>query len=126
MLQNVFIDVSYDSACSYSINAKTRFGEHFPAQLKDYITRTRFTIDSLHVHDHIPKCMYLFSTNYQDGIGHFHGVGTEQYWAEQNQMCAQTRQMNPGYRHDRATSHHEDWNKKKTNRHGMYIPYEHP
>jgi hypothetical protein len=70
--------------------------------------------------------MYLFSTHYQEGIGHFHGVGTEQFWAEQNQMGGQIRQMNPGGRHDKVMSHFGDWNKKKQVRHGMDLLTDRP
>jgi hypothetical protein len=63
--------------------------------------------------------MYLYSAAYQEGTGHFHGVGTEQYWSENNQMGSQTRQMNPGHRHDKITEHHSDWNWKKTIRQGQ-------
>jgi hypothetical protein len=62
--------------------------------------------------------MYLFSSSSQECVGHFHGVRTEQYWSENNQMEPQTRQMNPGHRHDKITEHHSDWNWKKTVRMG--------
>jgi hypothetical protein len=114
---DIDINISYDSACSYSVNVQDRFKTHIP-HLTELIGRARFSIDSLHVNDHIDKCMYLFSTSYQDCVGHFHGVGTEQYWSENNQMGPQTRQMNPGYRHDKIIEHHSDWNWKKTTRHG--------
>jgi hypothetical protein len=61
--------------------------------------------------------MYLFSSSYQDCIGHFTGIGTEQYWSENNQMGPQTRQMNPGHRHDKITEHHSDWNWRKLVKH---------
>ena len=119
-LDNISINVAYDAACSYTVNVKARFGQHLPT-MKDLVARCRFTIDSLHVNDHIEKCLYLFSTNYQDAIGHFHGVGTEQYWSENNQMGPQTRQMNPGHRQDKISAHHSDWNWKKTTRHGKHV-----
>ena len=118
VLTNVFIDLSYDSVCSWSVNAPTRFKEHIP-DLSDLIQKTRFSIDALHVNDHQDRCMYLFSASYHIGSGHFHGVGTEQYWPENNQMAGQTRQMNPGHRHDKITEHHGEWNWKKMVRHGM-------
>lgn len=62
--------------------------------------------------------MYLLSAAYQDCTGHFHGVGTEQYWSENNQMGPQTRQMNPGHRQDKIVAHHNDWNWKKLCTHG--------
>jgi len=66
--------------------------------------------------------MYLYSASYQDSTGHFHGVGTEQYWAENNQMGPQTRQMNPGHRQDRISEHHGDWNWRKTIKLGKIFP----
>jgi hypothetical protein len=65
--------------------------------------------------------MYLYSASYQECAGHFHGVGTEQYWSENNQMGPQTRQMNPGHRHDQITEHHSDWNWKKTIKQGKFL-----
>lgn len=91
----------------------------FPTK-KDLIARTQFSIDALHVNDHLDRCMYLLSAAYQDCTGHFHGVGTEQYWSENNQMGPQTRQMNPGHRQDKIIAHHNDWNWKKTCAHGEY------
>src|ERR1700754_2291538 len=108
-LSRININVSYDSACSYSVHVKARFAQHFP-HLKNEIEKARFSIDSLHVNNHIEKCMYLYGSAYQEGIGHFHGVGTEQFWSENNQMGPQTRQMNPGHHHDKITEHHSDWN----------------
>jgi hypothetical protein len=57
--------------------------------------------------------MYLYAACYKMGIGHFHAVGTEQYWSENNQLGPQTRQMNKGHRQDKITVHHGDWNWKK-------------
>jgi hypothetical protein len=118
-IENLPIAISYDSACSYSVNVKTRFAENLPSH-HTAISKVRWVIDSLHVNDHVEKCMYIFSTNYQIGMGHFHGVGNEQFFAENNQMGPQTQQMNPGSRHDKLTAHFEDWNEKKLARLGTY------
>ena len=114
------INIAYDSACSYSINIQSRFSNHF-TKLKLIIAKSQFAIDSLHVNDHIEKCMYLFSTAYKDCMGHFHSVGTEQYLSENNQMGPQTRQMNKGHHQDKIMVHHSDWNWKKTVKIGMLI-----
>jgi hypothetical protein len=111
-LDSLPITIAYDSACSYSVNIASRFQQHLP-DLHDVISRTRFAIDSLHVHDHIDKCMYNFSTEYMENTGHFHGVGVEQFWAVQNQSGPKTSQMNPGHRTDSITEDIEDWNWKK-------------
>lgn len=117
---NIVLNISYDSACSYRVNIVERFAKLLP-EFKELVERARFSIDALHVNDHLDRCMYLLSAAYQECTGHFHGVGTEQYWSENNQMGPQTRQMNPGHRHDKIISHHSDWNWKKTGKHGNCI-----
>jgi len=117
----VNVNVAYDSACSYSVNVQKRFEANIRSpRLDEIISRTRFTIDHLHVNDHIDKCMYLYSANFMENTAFFHGVGTEQYWAENNQLGPQTRQMNPGHRHDKINLHHGDWNFKKQVRLRVY------
>lgn len=58
--------------------------------------------------------MYCFASAYIANAGHFHGETAEHYWAESNQLGAQTRQMNNGHRQDTLIDHHRDWNWKKT------------
>jgi hypothetical protein len=36
-------------------------------------------------------------------------------------MGPQTRQMNPGHRHDKITEHHSDWNWRKMVKHRMSL-----
>lgn len=116
-LSKTYLFISYDAACSFRANVLDRFNKLLP-ESKDLISRTQFSIDALHVNDHLERCMYLLSAAYQDCTGHFHGVGTEQYWSENNQMGPQTRQMNPGHRQDKIVAHHNDWNWKKLCTHG--------
>ena len=94
------------------MNIEKRFKENFP-DLCELVSRSTFTIDHLHVQNHIDKCMYLFSSVYKDGIGHFPAIANEQYWSESNQFGPQIRQMNPGHREDKLTSNHHEWNDKK-------------
>ena len=112
-LNGVDLNASYDSACSWEVKAGERFTRTELSHVKELVNRTRFSIDSLHINDHLDKCMYLLGACYQPGTGHFHGVGTEQFWSENNQMGNQTRQMNPGHRHDKISEHYSDWNWKK-------------
>jgi hypothetical protein len=109
--------LAYDSACSYSVNIVNRFSTHIP-EYQDTVAQIKFLIDSLHVHNHVDKCMYCFSSSYQDNMGHFHGTAVEQYWSEHNGMGPQTCQMNPGHRHEVITAHHSYWNWKKLTRIG--------
>jgi hypothetical protein len=107
-MEGLVLAVSYDSACSYSVNIVKRFKKNFP-ELADRISDTIFTIDHLHLQNHIDKCTDRFSSVYMDGLAHFPAIANEQYWAESNQIGAQTRQMNGGHRQDKLTSHHDFW-----------------
>jgi hypothetical protein len=119
-VKGLSIDISYDSACSYSKHFKERFKTHLN-HLYDDISDVRFTIDALHVQDHTDRCTYLYSASYKIGIGRNAGIGAEQYWAENNQLGPQTRQMNRGHRQDKITEHHGEWNWKKTGRMGEHL-----
>jgi hypothetical protein len=118
-MDDVELAIGYDSACSYSVKAYSRFQTNLPHQAST-INRAVFTIDALHVNDHIDRCMYLYSASYKDCMGHFHGVGVEQYWSENNQLGPQTRQMNRGHRQDKIIMHHSDWNFKKITNIGKF------
>ena len=112
-LDDLHIVVSYDSACSYSVNVVKHFEKNIP-RLYTVIARTEFMIDALHVQNHVDKCMYLYSASYKEGMGRFTAIGNEQFWAESNQAGPQVRQMNPGHRQDKITMLIQDWNFKKT------------
>ena len=104
--------VSYDISCAYWVNAVDRFQKHFP-DLVSEIERIRWLIPLVHVQNHKDNCMYCFASAYIPNAGHFHGETAEHYWAESNQLGAQTRQMNNGHRQDTLIDHHSDWNWKK-------------
>jgi hypothetical protein len=101
--------LAYDSACSYAVNIVARFREHL-SDFVDAVEKAEFLIDSLHVHNHIEKCMYLYSSSYREGAAHFTANGNEQYFLENNHLGPQTRQANPGHRIDKLTMHHSFWN----------------
>ena len=105
--------VSYDISCAYWVNAVDRFQKHFP-DLVSEIERIRWLIPLVHVQNHKDNCMYCFASAYIPNAGHFHGETAEHYWAESNQLGAQTRQMNNGHRQDTLIDHHSDWNWKKS------------
>ena len=110
---------SYDINCGYSVNASSRFDTSFP-ELTDVIEKIDWLIPLLHVQNHKSNCMYLYSSAYTEGAGHFHGETAEMVWAESNQLGAQTRQMNAGRRHDTIINATSDWNWKKVANMGMW------
>jgi hypothetical protein len=121
-LEDIPVVLSYNCVCSYSVNAQSRFTTHLPRHALT-VARTIFTIDSLHVHDHQDRCIYLYSTYYKEGVGHFHAVQVEQFWSENNQIGPQTRQMNLGNRHDKITQSCADSNLKKVTKIGTSTLY---
>ena len=104
--------ISYDMACSYSVNMHKRFLERFP-DVAPAIPKSTFLIPLVHVNNHKENCMYDYACSYVENAGHFHGETAEHEWAEINQVAPQTRQMNNGHRQDVLIDHHSDWNWKK-------------
>jgi hypothetical protein len=111
-LKDINLTIAYDCTCSYSVNIVERFATHLQRHTNT-ISKANFTIDSLHVHDHLDRCIYFFSTYYHDCMGHFTGVGAEQFWADNNQIGPQIRQMGGGSRQDKLTQNIRAWNFKK-------------
>ncbi|KJA14195.1 hypothetical protein HYPSUDRAFT_150698 [Hypholoma sublateritium FD-334 SS-4] len=103
---------SYDINCGFSVNASSRFDANFP-ELAAVVKKMSWLIPLVHIQNHKNNCMYLFSSSYSKGAGHFHGETAEMVWAESNQLGAQTRQMNGGHRHDTIINATSDWNWKK-------------
>ena len=103
---------SSDINCGYSVNASSRFKANFP-ELAPVVEKMTWLIPLVHVQNHKSNCMYLFSSAYSKGAGHFHGETAEMTWAESNQLGAQTRQMNNGHRQDTIINAASDWNWKK-------------
>jgi hypothetical protein len=104
---------SYDSACQYSVNIKTRFGKFFPDVAK-VVAKMDWSVPALHIQGHQANCMYNFGTAYILATGHFHGETAEVYWPELNQIGTQVTQQSGGHRQDTIMLHHNDWNYKKT------------
>lgn len=116
------IKESYDINCGFSVNALSRFKDTFP-ELAGVVEKTTWLIPLVHVQNHKSNCMYLYSSSYTEGAGHFHGETAEMIWAESNQLGAQTRQMNGGHRHDTIINATSDWNWKKVANMGMSHMY---
>lgn len=116
------IKESYDINCGFSVNALSRFKDTFP-ELAGVVEKMTWLIPLVHVQNHKSNCMYLYSSSYTEGAGHFHGETAEMIWAESNQLGAQTRQMNGGHRHDTIINATSDWNWKKVANMGMSHMY---
>lgn len=106
------IKISYDIACKWSINLRTRF-ESF----HEDIDLSKFSITHLvpkfHLPAHGPKCQVQYSFNYTRGVGRTHGETVEQEWAYINLAALSTREMGPGARHSALDDSWSGWNWKK-------------
>ncbi|KAJ7710855.1 hypothetical protein B0H17DRAFT_912589, partial [Mycena rosella] len=106
--------LSYDVICQYGVNIVERFENNEDRKHLAHIVRQmRFAVPALHVQGHQEGCIYAYSTAYMLATAQFHGETAEVYWPELNQVSPQTRQMNPGHRHDVLINHHGDWNYKQ-------------
>ncbi|KAH7905401.1 hypothetical protein BJ138DRAFT_1138292 [Hygrophoropsis aurantiaca] len=84
----IVLNVSYDIACQWSKNLKTR--------LISYGSATRF------------------SFNLTKGMGRTDGEAVERGWANINPAASSTREMGPGSRRDTLDDHFGDWNWKSS------------
>ncbi|KAI0045474.1 hypothetical protein FA95DRAFT_1473414, partial [Auriscalpium vulgare] len=86
--------VSYDIACSFSKNFKTRM-LRYPTNfhIDPEALRLKWGVPKFHLIAHGPKCQYEFSLNNTDGVGRTHGEGVEGGWAELNPFALSTREM---------------------------------
>ncbi|KIY49878.1 hypothetical protein FISHEDRAFT_72506 [Fistulina hepatica ATCC 64428] len=119
----IYLDLSYDAACQYSINWRKRMEEQFP-DLVEFAECIRWAIPALHVKDHKANCMYKYGTCYMERMGHFHAETAEHFWPTLNQFCKVTRQMTPGHRHDALTIFTNYWNWKKVAGMAVYLSKE--
>lgn len=106
------ITISYDIACKWSINLRSRFQVSH-----EDIDLSRFSIEYLIPKFHLPahgtKCQVEYSFNYTRGVGRTHGETVEQEWAYINLAALSTREMGPGARHSTLDDSWGGWNWKK-------------
>lgn len=93
--------ISYDIACSYSVNFFRRL-QHFPDHLQFDFGETdiRWAVPKFHLLAHGKKCQGRYSLNYQRGVGRTHGEGVESNWALLNLLALSTREMSASSRHE--------------------------
>ena len=106
--------VSYDIACSWSVNFRDRFAA-FPSpmqlDLKDISVCT--VIPKFHILGHGKKCQSIWSLNYRRWMARTDGEGVEREWSHINPVALSTKVMGPGSRHDTLDDHWGVWNWRK-------------
>lgn len=102
-LQKLFI--SYDIACQWNINFKTRMKE-LPSHLRlRGGVRLSCGVPKLHAKAHKLACQCEYAIRIQSGTGQTDGEGIEQTWAVVNTIAWSTKEMCPGSRHDMLDDH---------------------
>ena len=105
--------VSYDIACQWWINLFERL-EKLPLHIRPPpLGSTDAVIPKLHIYSHKLQCQTDYSLNYLPGAGRTDGEGIERTHSNTGPVCASTKQMGPGYRHDSLDWHWCHWNWQK-------------
>lgn len=105
--------VSYDIACQWSKSLLDRLAV-LPKIVRPSDVGTLETlIPKLHVHSHNPPCPTVNSLNFREGVGRTDGEGIERVHSMSGPICASTKQMGPGYRHDAMDANWLFWNWQK-------------
>ncbi|KIL55356.1 hypothetical protein M378DRAFT_182256 [Amanita muscaria Koide BX008] len=120
--------ISYDIACQWSINFKTRMKTCFPEtwlvnDTSDMTTNVnlRFLVPKFHLPAHVEKCHQDFSFNYMPMVGRTDGEGPERGWSRINDLSNSTREMGPGSRQDTIEDNMNDSNWKKVTTMGLIL-----
>lgn len=95
------IFISYDIACSFSINFFRRllkFPEHLQFDFEDI--QVMWAVPKFHLLAHGKKCQGRYSLNHQRGVGRTHGETIESNWALTNGFALSTREMTAAGRHE--------------------------
>ena len=107
--------MSYDIACQWGINFKTRMATKFPPDwsINNGQTKVKMLVPKFHLPAHIEKCQRDFSFNYTKYVGRTDGEAPERGWSKINGLAASAREMGPGSRRDLLEDHMGDSNWKK-------------
>jgi hypothetical protein len=115
------ITVSYDIACQWSKNLKTRM-ERMPTELHlpDSV-KLKFCVPKFHLPAHVPKCWAPFSFNFASCVGRTDGEGVERMWSTLNGVAHCVSMMGQGGRMDTLDDFCNDHNWLKTTNTGEYV-----
>jgi hypothetical protein len=106
---------SYDIACQWSCNLRTRIPQ-LPATMQLpplQITQARFVILKFHIYAHGLSCQSVFSLNFQCHMAETNGEDPERWWAHINLVSMSTKEMGPGAWLNTIDDHAAAWNWRK-------------
>lgn len=116
--------VSYDIACQWNINLRTRIAQFPPAmQFNLYDISFTTVIPKFHILGHCRKCQSIWSLNYHRWMGRTDGEGVEREWSHINPVAMSTKVMGPGACHDTLDDHWGAWNWQKIVSMGVCLCY---
>ncbi|PPR08116.1 hypothetical protein CVT24_010770 [Panaeolus cyanescens] len=105
--------ITYDIACQWSRNYRTRM-KTLPTNLHlSEKVSTRVAIPSWHINAHGKSCQQRFHVGYLDGVGRLCGDEVEQTWWTTNTLGASVREMGPAGRHETMGDHWNAFNFQK-------------
>ncbi|KAJ7790787.1 hypothetical protein B0H14DRAFT_2625671 [Mycena olivaceomarginata] len=106
--------VSYDIACQWHLNIRTRMAKYQDATLTlDGRKVVTYLVPKFHLPAHIEACNLKYSFNLTRYVGQTDGEAPERGWANANPLARSTKEMGPGFRRDTLDDHFNDWNHKK-------------
>ncbi|KAI0061776.1 hypothetical protein BV25DRAFT_1804969, partial [Artomyces pyxidatus] len=93
--------ISYDIACSFSVNFESRMEQQPESRKLDLdLLKLKWAIPKFHLLAHGAKCQGPYSYNTMFGVGRTHGEGIETGWADLNGAALSTREMAGAARHE--------------------------
>lgn len=104
---------SYDIACKYGINWRTRLTQFPDAGSPEDWPEIRRVIPKWHENGHKGTCRWLNSLYYMPGSGQTDGESVERRWAVINALARSIREMGPGHHIDILNFHFSDYNIQK-------------
>ncbi|VDB89320.1 unnamed protein product [Peniophora sp. CBMAI 1063] len=93
--------ITYDIACSYSVNFPTRM-ERYPEHLRIDLSSMHivWAVPKFHLRGHGPRCRGWLNLAYTRWVGRTHGEIVEAGWAELNSVALSSREMAFFSRHE--------------------------
>ncbi|KZT31986.1 hypothetical protein SISSUDRAFT_994515, partial [Sistotremastrum suecicum HHB10207 ss-3] len=108
------IMISYDIACQWSKNIKTRVTSYPIDLAANFFTFIlRYVIPKFHLPAHGPKCQCPYSLNYLEGCARLDGEGIERGWAHLGPYSSSHKEKTAANRHDSMDDLFGSWNWRK-------------
>ena len=108
---NTPVVISYDIACQWFTNLRTRMNSHWPKELlPDSSLEIHPQIPTFHEPGHGQVGHQEYSFKLSLGMGLMDGEGCERIWAANNALGNATKTQGPGSRQDVIDDHFGFWN----------------